>query len=166
MRRVTKYEVSGVVDNKPADLPEGLKVREILVLVPPESVQITPIHGGSPFSFNEFPLAGARGNGVQVPGMGIFEESQVRKLRDFFNKVLGEDPKPKMRVLEDSSGDWWFELVPGLFTFGSKYVQGKTALQDARTNRELNDGSYIDWTEQRLRVAYDYVGDITNTWEN
>lgn len=164
MRRVTKYEVSGVVDSKPTDLPEGLEVKEILVDLPPESIQITPIHGGPPYSFHEFPLTGARGTGVQVQGMGIFQESEVRKLRDFCNKVLGENPG-KMRVLEDTSGDWWFELVPGLFTFGSKYVEGKTALADAQTNRDLNDGRYIDWTEDRLRSEYARVYEVTDTWE-
>lgn len=162
MRKLTHYKVSGVLETKPTDLPEGLNVEEVSVELPPDELYLQTAHGES----HRFAESLTTEAALAITSLGLFYKPEVVKLRDFCNKVLGEDPKPKMRVLEDSSGDWWFELVPGLFTFGSKYAEGKTALEDAQTKRQLNDGRYIDWTEQRLRDCYSYVGDVTNTWED
>lgn len=160
MRRKTIYQVTGVSDSKPQNLPEGFKVEELEV-DDIETLEIRSFH---------FADSGMHENGVYIRedqtslrGRHLTKE-ETRQVRDFLNKILGETA-PKMRVLEDTSGDWWFELFPGLFTFGSKYVEGKTALEDAKTNHRLNDGRYIDWSEAKLRSEYSRVHEVTDTWE-
>ena len=159
MRKKTVYQVTGVGDSKPKDLPEGFKVEQLEV-PDIETLEIRAFH---------FADSCMHENGVYIRedqtslrGRHLTKE-ETRQVRDFFNKILGEEPK--MRVLLDSSGDWWFELVPGLFTFGSQYARGKTALQDAQQSREGDDSRYVDWDEAKLRSYYGFVEDVTDTWE-
>jgi hypothetical protein len=168
MRKVTKYEVSGVVDTNPTNLPEGLEVREILVDAPLASVRIKPIHGGSGNQFNEFSLSGDRGNGVQIPGMGIFAESEVRKLRDFLNAILDEVPEKFVgRVLVDNVHDVWFEFEPDVWTQGNdEHDTNPNPLQRAR--ERLNEDYHYGLIKQSLETIEHRFGPvrfIENRWE-
>lgn len=165
MRKAIHYKVSGVVEIKPTNLPEGLNVEEVQVDLPKASVDIRAIHGGSSVRITEYDLDDTHydGPGMLIPGKGIFEGSEVRKLRDFLNLVLEESTK--VRVLRDREGDVWFELSPDQFTLGGS--DGDTnALANAK-RKVADETGYRNWTFDQIN-GHDYFGPakfIENVWE-
>jgi hypothetical protein len=168
MRKVTKYKVSGVLETKPTHLPEGLEVEEVEVTLPRETIDIVPIHGGSGIRVAEYDLENTffTAPGVMIGSKGIYEGSEVRKLRDFLNRVLGEENANFTgRVLVDSVDDVWFEFEANKWTQGNDrcctrpnpYQRAKERLTDpdALTNR----------TFEYILDAYGPVTFIENTWE-
>ena len=120
MRKATHYKVSGVLETKPKNLPEGVEVSEIEVDLPARQLRVNPIHnfGGvtiTEYVFNKDSSFGSVG--VQWVNMGILSESETRKLRDFLTEILGEDPVI-LRTFKDTDGDSWFEFEPDKFTMG------------------------------------------------
>jgi hypothetical protein len=165
MRKATHYKVSGVVETKPSDLPEGLAVEEVEVTLPRLSIDIVPIHGGSGIQVAEYDLDDTTfpSPGVMLSNKGIYDGEQIRKLRDFLNVVL--DETPKMRVLKDVDGDVWFELEPNLFTLGTR-EDDPEALKKAQRKLALRTGYHSRSLEYVL--DHEYFGPavfIENTWE-
>jgi hypothetical protein len=169
MRKATHYKVSGVLETKPANLPEGLNVEEVEVTLPKHSVDIRAIHGGSAVHITEYDLCKSsyENPGMMIPGKGIFEGSEVRKLRDFLNVVLGED-KFVGRVLVDGVNDVWFEFEPDVWTQGNDRVctnpnpwqRAKARLSEANS---FSDGL----TRKPLKTIEDLYGPvefIVNEW--
>lgn len=165
MRKATHYKVSGVLETKPTDLPEGLKVEEVEVTLPRLSINIVPIHGGSGMQVAEYDLDDTTftSPGVMLGNKGIYDGEQVRKLRDFLNKILEESTK--VRVLRDREGDVWFELSPGKFALGGRGGD-TTALANAK-RKVADETGYHNWTFDQIN-GDDYFGPakfIENTWE-
>jgi hypothetical protein len=169
MRKETKYKVSGVSDIKPTDLPEGLEVKEVEVTAPAATLTIEPIHGSfGSLTITETELHGSREDqaAVTMPGHGIFAEDELRKLRDFLNLVLGEQEKT-VRVILDGSGDLWFELKPGLFTYGTYEGSRENPLEKAkdRLRESETDGyfsSFVNRSEDWVKGSYGPIKFLAN----
>lgn len=158
MRKKTVYNVSGVLDTKPENLPEGLKVDELEV-DSFETLEIGPFH---------FADSGMNANGVfirenkEVPNRHLTKE-QTRKLRDFLNMVL-EEPV-KTRVVKDTDGDVWFEFEPDKFTLGGEH-DNPESLNIAKRKKASSSGYHgksLEWLNEHA-----YFGPVTfieNTWE-
>jgi hypothetical protein len=121
MRKTTQYKVSGVLETKPENLPEGLEVSEVEVDLPNRQFKVNPIHNFGGVTITEYPFergSSFGGVGLQLPNVGILSESEVRNLRDFLNVVLNEN-NFNGRVLVDSVEDVWFEFYPDVWTQGN-----------------------------------------------
>lgn len=144
MRKATHYKVSGVLETKPEDLPEGLAVEEVEITLPREKIKIIPIHGGSGILLTEYDLEDTRFAvpGVMIGSQGIYDGDEVRKLRDFLNKVLEEDTRI-LRTFKDADGDSWFEFEPDKFTMGGFDEEYPKALVVAENRlKEFKDTGY------------------------
>lgn len=165
MRKKIQYKVSGILENRPEGLPEGVTVEEVMVSLPDRSINLTPVHGGPGVNVSEYTMAGGSFGsvGLSWPNVGILSESETRKLRDFLNLVLEESTK--VRVLRDREGDVWFELSPGKFALGGS--DGDTnALANAK-RKVADETGYRNWTFDQIN-GHDYFGPakfVENVWE-
>jgi hypothetical protein len=159
MRKKTVYSVTGVLETKPTDLPDGLRVDQVEINAPRESIHLTSYHGERHLVSEGISIE----KSVTIGGVGLLEEVEVRKLRDFLNMVLGEESK--VRVLRDREGDVWFELAPDKFALGGRESQ-TDALAIAK-KKVADETGYRDWTFDQIN-GHEYFGPakfIENTWE-
>lgn len=166
MRKATHYKVSGVLETKPTDLPEGLEVEKVEVLLPARQFKVNPIHNFGGVFINEyfFERTSSFGSvGVQWPDVGIIGESEVRKLRDFLNEIL-EEQVPTLRAFRDVDGDAWFELQPNVFTMGNRCSNGYQAarLRAEERIRAFEETGYPDgFRERSLEYISETYGPLT-----
>lgn len=167
MRKTTQYKVSGVLETKPTHLPEGLEVEEVEVTLPRETIDIIPIHGGSGIRVAEYDLEDTTftAPGVMIGRNGIYDGSEVRRLRDFLNLILGEENNMRCRVVKDREGDVWFELAPDEYTLGGSEVD-QEALKKAK--KKLVEGYGYRQKSFNWLNRHEYFGPVAhidNTWE-
>jgi hypothetical protein len=167
MRKVTKYEVSGVLDTKPTNLPDGLSVSEVEVEVRSETINITPIHGWDSRTVSEWNFSHDSPHGkvgFMWSGSGIFSESETRRLRDFLNEILGES-QFRGRVLVDCVDDVWFEFTPNQWTQGNdRHNTNPNPYQRAK-ERLTEPDALTNQTLEYIIDCYGPVVFIENTWE-
>lgn len=168
MRKAIHYKVSGVVEIKPTNLPKGLNVEEVQVDLPQASVDIRAIHGGSAVRITEYDLDDTHydGPGMMIPGKGIFDGKEVRKLRDFLNKILDEEPSKTLRVLVDGVNDVWFEFEPNVWTQGNDLGDTNPNPWERAQQRHLDENNAL--TRKSLADIEDSYGPvefIANIWE-
>lgn len=135
MRDVTKYQVNGVLDEKPKDLPEGLTVTEKKV----PGTQVKKRFGSLKVEDSINHKNGAYFDLLYSTGVHLSKED-TRKVRDFLNEILDEGPK--LRVIFDKhdfdrspTSEWrWWEIPNGGFIYETnrkeaerRYGRGATA---------------------------------------
>lgn len=161
MRKKTVYNVSGVLDSKPTNLPEGLEVKEVEV-DDTATLEVGAFH---------FADSGTKPNGVYIredPDIfngRHFTKEETRRIRDFLNKVL-EEPQHVVRVIKDDVLDVWFEFSPNKWTQGNDYRDiNPNPLQRAR--QLLEEGRPDGLVEQPLEEINRKYGPVTfidNIW--
>lgn len=163
MRKETRYKVSGLLETKPSNLPEGVSVEEVKVDAVPTEVRIIPIHGGSGKLFRE--CSYQESAAISFDGGGIFSEEEVRKLRDFLNVVLGES-KFKGRVLVDGVNDVWFEFAPDVWTQGNELSDTNPNPWERAQQRHLDENNaLVRQPLRKIQELYGPVRFIANIWE-
>lgn len=115
MRDVTKYEVKGILDTKPKDLPEGLIVTEKTVEAPKATLNVRGERFEDSIHYK---------NGVYIRcSSQHFSQEETREIRDFLNLILGETGT--RRIIFDQNDytvhpntPWrWYEMDNGLFIY-------------------------------------------------
>ena len=165
MRKETRYKVSGLLETKPSNLPEGVSVEEVKVDAVPTEVSIIPIHGGSGKLFRECSYLDSPA--ISFDGGGIFAGEEVRRLRDFLNVVLNES-KFKGRVLVDFVGDVWFEFHPDVWTQGNDFTDTNPNPWERANERHGTTDDAPGLTRQTLSEIERRFGPvrfIANIWE-
>lgn len=162
MRKATHFKVSGVVETKPTNLPEGLTVTEVSVNLPEEEITIRSFHGSDHRVGESISVE----NAMTIAGVGLLEKEEVRRLRDFCNKVLGEQSFTG-RVLVDDVRDVWFEFAPNRWTQGNDRLDtNPNPLQRARERLiDQTPTSLVEQTLEEINRKYGPVKFIDNTWE-
>lgn len=148
MRKATHYKVSGVVETKPTNLPEGLTIEEVDSYVN-EVLEIGPFHFADSAVYN---------NAVYIredsskPSKRHLTKNQTRELRDFLNKILDE---VILGILVDRVNDLWFEFEPGLYTYGADVSYSvEVARGRAIDRRKEGTSSLVDKTRSWLESEY------------
>ena len=162
MRKKTVYNVTGVLDTKPENLPDGLQVDELEV-DDMESLEI------GAFTFQDSAM---NENGVYIRenkttfGGRHLTKEETRRIRDFLDVVLGEE-KFVGRVLVDNVEDVWFEFAPDVWTQGNDYRDtNPNPFQRAKERHGGTDATGL--TRQSLSTierSYGPVRFIRNEWE-
>jgi hypothetical protein len=89
--------------------------------------------------------------GVEVPaGLYHFAPNDGREFNAFkagIDAALGKAPEPAGELseepIQDKDGDYWWELMPGLWTLGYDRA-------DAAGRRGEGFSQYIDWSADRV----------------
>lgn len=163
MRKKKVYNVTGVLDTKPENLPEGLKVDELEV----DDMKVLEI---GPFHFADSSM---NDNGLYIReertpyGNRHLTREQTTNLRDFLNEILGEKIF-KGRVLVDGVNDVWFEFAPNVWTQGNDFSNTNPNPWERAQDRHADDSDCPALTKQSVEYIsreYGPVKFIENIWE-